>query len=42
MRLENGQQFPMIVARRAGDGEMAIPGDLAGSWAVVLFYRGDW
>ena len=42
MRLENDQPFPIIVARRVQDGEMAIPGDLAGSWAVVLFYRGDW
>ncbi len=42
MRLENDQQFPIIVARRVQDGEMAIPADLAGNWAVVLFYRGDW
>jgi len=42
MRLENDQQFPTITARKVGGGEMTIPADLAGSWAVVLFYRGDW
>ena len=42
MRLENDQQFPIIVARRVQDGEMAIPADIAGSWGVLLFYRGEW
>lgn len=42
MRLENNQQFPTIVAKRVGGSEMTIPADLAGSWSVVLFYRGDW
>ncbi len=42
MRLENNQQFPKIVARRVGGDQMTIPADLAGSWSVVLFYRGEW
>jgi len=42
MRLENNQQFPTIVARRVGGGQMTIPADLAGSWSVALFYRGEW
>ncbi len=42
MRLKNDQQFPTITALKVGGGEMTIPADLAGSWAVVLFYRGDW
>jgi alkyl hydroperoxide reductase subunit AhpC len=42
MRLENDQQFPTVVARRVGDGEVTIPDDLAESWGVLLFYRGDW
>jgi len=41
MRLENNQQFPSIVARRSQGGEIAIPGDFAGSWGVLLFYRGE-
>lgn len=42
MRLQNGQPFPTIVAPQVGGGEMTIPADLAGSWGVVLFYRGHW
>ena len=42
MRLKNNQQFPTITATRVGDGQMTIPTDLAGSWSVVLFYRGEW
>lgn len=42
MRLENNQQFPTIVARRVAGGQMTIPADVAGSWSVVLFYRGEW
>lgn len=42
MRLQNNQQFPIIVAKKAGGGQMTIPSDLAGSWSVVLFYRGEW
>ncbi len=42
MRLENNQQFSKIVARRVGGDQMTIPADLAGSWSVVLFYRGEW
>jgi len=42
MRLENDQQFPIIVARRVHDGEMTIPADLGRSWGVLLFYRGEW
>jgi len=40
MHLRNGEQFPTITASRMGGGEMTIPQDLAGRWAVVLFYRG--
>jgi peroxiredoxin len=42
MHLENNQQFPTIGAKRVGGGEITIPADLAGSWSVLLFYRGDW
>ena len=42
MRLSNGERFPTITASRAGGNEMTIPEDLAGRWAVLLFYRGHW
>src|SRR5437588_9805096 len=42
MRLHNGERFPTITAPRVGGGEMTIPQDLAGRWAVLLFYRGHW
>ncbi len=42
MRLRNGEHFPTITASRVGGGEMTIPRDLAGRWAVLLFYRGHW
>src|SRR5258708_3982360 len=42
MQLSNGEHFPAITASRVGGGEMSIPEDLAGRWAVLLFYRGHW
>ena len=42
MRLRNDERFPTITASRVGGGEMTIPQDLVGRWAVLLFYRGHW
>ncbi len=42
MSLTNNQLFPSITATRVGGGEMTIPQDLTGKWAVLLFYRGHW
>lgn len=42
MSLANDQFFPSITAQRLGGGEMTIPQDLTGKWAVLLFYRGHW
>lgn len=42
MRLSNDEHFPTITASRVGGGEMSIPRDLEGRWAVLLFYRGHW
>ena len=42
MRLSNSEHFPTITASRVGGGEMSIPQDLEGWWAVLLFYRGYW
>ncbi len=42
MRLENNQLLATIVGLKVEGGQMTIPNDLAGSWGVVLFYRGEW
>lgn len=40
--LGNGQGFPDLVVQIVGGKTLAIPGDLEGGYAVVLFYRGSW
>ncbi len=42
LRLNNGDTFPTLTANLVNGGTLNLPGDLAGSWGVVLFYRGDW
>ena len=42
MRLENDQQLPTVRASRVDGSAMTLPGDVAGAWSVVLFYRGEW
>jgi peroxiredoxin len=41
-RLQNGDRFPEITLDRVGGGTLSLPGDLAGSYGVILFYRGSW
>jgi len=41
-RLVNGQQFPTLSLPAVGGGTIALPDDLAGSYGVVLVYRGSW
>lgn len=40
--LENNDPFPPLAFARAGGGEIHLPGDLAGGFGVILFYRGAW
>lgn len=40
--LNNGDRFPDISISVSGHGKMALPADLAGSFGVVLIYRGAW
>ena len=40
--LQNGNPFPAISTLKVGGGTLSLPGDLAGSFGVVLFYRGSW
>jgi peroxiredoxin len=41
-RLHNGQPFPSLEVPAVGGGTIALPDDLAGSYGVVLIYRGSW
>ena len=34
--------FPTIELSRLGGGTLSLPGELAGSYGVVLIYRGHW
>ena len=40
--LQNGAPFPHLTIDAAGGGTISLPYDLAGSYAVVLLYRGSW
>jgi len=41
-RLTNGQPFPSLAVPAVGGGGISLPEDLAGSYGVVLIYRGSW
>jgi len=41
-RLDNGATFPSIKLSTVGGGSLVLPDDLAGSYGVVLVYRGSW
>jgi peroxiredoxin len=41
-RLNNGDRFPDLTFGSVGGGTLSLPGDLAGSFGVVLIYRGSW
>lgn len=40
--LSNGQRFPHLELPTVGGGTLSLPEDLAGSYGVVLIYRGSW
>ena len=40
--LGNGDVFPSLQLAAVGGGTISLPDDLAGSFGVVLFYRGSW
>lgn len=40
--LGNGAAFPSLQLAAVGGGTISLPGDLAGSYGVVLVYRGSW
>jgi peroxiredoxin len=41
-RLSNGDTFPSLTLDVVGGEPLSLPDDLAGSFGVVLFYRGAW
>jgi len=41
-RLNCGEPFPGLEVPAVGGGMISLPGDLAGSYGVVLIYRGSW
>jgi peroxiredoxin len=40
--LHPGDQFPALAVSRPGGGTLALPGDLADHFGVIMFYRGSW
>jgi len=40
--LANGEQMPALSVPRVGGGTISLPEDIAGSFGVVLIYRGAW
>jgi len=40
--LQNGNTFPSLTIDAVGGGTISLPGDLVGSYGVVLIYRGSW
>jgi peroxiredoxin len=40
--LNPGDRFPSLTVPLTGGGTLVLPEDLAGSFGVVLFYRGSW
>ena len=40
--LQNGEVFPNLTIAAVGGGTINVPEDLAGSYGVVLLYRGAW
>src|SRR5262249_21592650 len=41
-RLDNGDAFPLLTLDTVRDGTLSVTHHLAGSYGVVLLYRGSW
>ena len=41
-RLQNGDRFPDLSISKVGGGQVVLPRDVEGFYAVILFYRGAW
>ena len=40
--LDQGDDFPRMQLQLVDGEQISLPGDLGGSWGVVLVYRGHW
>lgn len=40
--LDNGDRLPAIAAKDLDGNSLNVAEQVAGSWGVVLFYRGHW
>ena len=40
--LNTGDKLPPLLAKDLAGNEIDLTGTVAGNWAVVMFYRGDW
>ena len=40
--LATGDAMPAVFGKDADGNEVDIVGSVAGNWAIVQFYRGDW
>jgi hypothetical protein len=40
--LDNDEQFPSIEGSSVAHGEISVLEHTAGSWGVLIFYRGHW
>ena len=40
--LHNGDLFPPLTIDKVGGGRISLPGDVAGSYTVIIGYRGSW
>ena len=40
--LYHGDRFPALTVALSGGSALHLPGDLAGHFSVILFYRGSW
>ncbi len=41
-KLDTGDHFPELEFDTISGSKIVLPGNLAGVWTVLLFYRGHW
>ncbi len=41
-QLVTGDALPPLLAKDLDGNEVDLTASVAGSWAVIMFYRGDW
>lgn len=42
VRVDPGEAFPSVTARKIGGGRVTVPEDVRDGWSVILLYRGHW